>query len=129
MVSTLPLAAARERLRRKPGRPRKYPPAGGAQAHEASAPPGSTHGGLPTQGLMGSGEMPVPVNVPMPRLLDVAGAARYLALSPWTVRDLISNGTLPRVRVPLPNNGELRRVLVDREDLDRLVTRWKESAL
>jgi hypothetical protein len=38
---------------------------------------------------------------------------------------LIANGTLKRVRVPLPNGGELRRVLLDREDLDRLVTSWK----
>jgi hypothetical protein len=66
-----------------------------------------------------------PVSAP-PRLLDIAGAAAYLGgISPWTIRDLIANGTLKRVRVPLPNGGELRRVLLDREDLDRLVTSWK----
>jgi hypothetical protein len=41
------------------------------------------------------------------------------------VRDLIAAGTLARVRIPLPNGGELRRVLLDREDLDRLVAGWK----
>jgi excisionase family DNA binding protein len=60
-----------------------------------------------------------------PRLLDLPAAGRYLGVSPWTIRDLIANGTLARVRIPLPNGGELRKVLLDREDLDRLVTRWK----
>jgi excisionase family DNA binding protein len=59
------------------------------------------------------------------RLLDLPAAAVYLALSPWTLRELVANGTLRRVRVPLPNGGELRRVLLDREDLDQLIARWK----
>jgi excisionase family DNA binding protein len=63
-----------------------------------------------------------------PRLLDVEGAANYLSVSPWTIRDLIANGTLARVRVPLPRGGELRRVLLDREDLDRLVHAWRDGA-
>jgi hypothetical protein len=41
------------------------------------------------------------------------------------VRDLLSNGTLKRVRVPLPGGRELRRILLDRQDLDRLVESWK----
>ena len=61
-----------------------------------------------------------------PRLFDLAGAARYLAVSPWTIRDLEHGGVLRRVRVPLPNNGELRKLLFDRADLDELVARWKE---
>lgn len=92
-----PLAAAAERNRGKPGRPRK------------ATPPDV--------------EMPT---FP-PRLLDIVGAAHYLSVSEWTIRDLVGNGTLPRVRVPLPNNGELRRVLLDRSDLDRLVEVWKEN--
>jgi len=60
-----------------------------------------------------------------PRLLDLDAGAAYLALSPWTVRDLIAAGILARVRIPLPNGGELRKVLLDREDLDRLVAAWK----
>jgi hypothetical protein len=56
--------------------------------------------------------------------LDLAGAAAYLALSPWTVRDLEAAGTLKRVRVPTAA-GELRKLLFDRADLDRLVEAWK----
>jgi len=69
----------------------------------------------------------VPALCPVPpRLLDLAAAAAYLGLSPWTVRDLEGAGTLRRVRVPLPNGAELRKLLFDREDLDRLVEAWKE---
>lgn len=67
--------------------------------------------------------MPV-VTVP-PRLLDLESSARYLGVSPWTVRDLVANGTLVRVRIPLPGGDDLRKVLLDREELDRLVARWK----
>ena len=61
-----------------------------------------------------------------PRLLDLAGAASYLSVSPWTVRDLEATGILPRVRVPRANNGELRKILFDRNDLDRLIEVWKD---
>jgi hypothetical protein len=56
-----------------------------------------------------------------PRLLDLPAAARYLSVSVWTIRDLEASGALPRVRLPLPHGGELRKLLFDREDLDRLV--------
>ena len=69
-----------------------------------------------------------PAAVVSPRLLDIEAASAYLAVSGWTLRDLVSSGTIPRVRVPLPGGGELRRVLVDREDLDRLIAVWKEAA-
>jgi excisionase family DNA binding protein len=62
-----------------------------------------------------------------PRLLDVDAAAAYLGVSSWTVRDLDAAGVLPRVRVPLPNGGELRRLLFDRADLDRLIDVWKDQ--
>ena len=61
-----------------------------------------------------------------PRLLDVAGTASYLGVSKWTVRDLEAAGILPRVRVPLPNQGELRKLLFDRMDLDHLIDTWKD---
>jgi hypothetical protein len=62
------------------------------------------------------------------RLLDLERTASYLGLSGWTVRDLEAAGILQRVRVPLPNGGELRKLLFDRADLDRLIERWKEAA-
>lgn len=63
-----------------------------------------------------------------PRLLDLDATAAYLGVSPWTVRDLEAAGVLARVRVPLPNGGELRKLLFDRADLDRLVEAWKDYA-
>jgi hypothetical protein len=75
----------------------------------------------------GGGADSTVVPVP-PRLLDLDGTAAYLGVSPWTVRDLEAAGVLPRVRVPLPNGGELRKLLFDRSDLDRLVEAWKDAA-
>jgi excisionase family DNA binding protein len=54
----------------------------------------------------------------------VAGAAAYLSVSVWTVRDLIAAGQLARVRLEVAGR-ELRRVLVDRADLDALITEGK----
>jgi hypothetical protein len=62
-----------------------------------------------------------------PRLLGLDAAAAYLSLSPWTIRDLEAKGVLPRVRVPLPQGGELRKLLFDKTDLDRLIGAWKEA--
>jgi Helix-turn-helix domain len=61
-----------------------------------------------------------------PRLFDLEQAATYLSVSPWTVRELEAKGVLPRVRVPLPDGGELRKLLFDRADLDRLIESWKD---
>jgi hypothetical protein len=96
MSDQLPLAAGQRRLG-KPGRPRKPEP-----------------------------YQPVQVAACVPRLLDVDAAAVYLGVSAWTIRDLDARGVLPRVRVPLPNGGELRRLLFDRADLDRLIDLWKD---
>jgi hypothetical protein len=61
-----------------------------------------------------------------PRLLDLETTAAYLGVSPWTVRDLEAAGVLHRVCVPLPGGRELRKLLFDRADLDRLIESWKE---
>lgn len=100
----LPLAAASVRLRGKPGRPRR---------DNREPEPALAVDAAPT---------PVP-----PRLLDVRATAAYLGLSPWTVRDLQAAGTLPRVIVPLHGGRELRKLLFDRKDLDRLIDVWKET--
>jgi len=97
-MPALPLAAAAERLRGKPGRPRKPT--------------------IPTSAVE---------RVP-PRLLDLDGAAQYLAVSAWTIRDLEARGTLRRVRIPLPGDREVRKLLFDRDDLDTLIARWKDGA-
>jgi hypothetical protein len=59
------------------------------------------------------------------RLLDVHSAAKYLGVSMWTIRDLEAAGALQRVRLPLTGQREVRRLLFDRLDLDRLVDRSK----
>ncbi len=72
------------------------------------------------------GELPSPPVVPLPaRLLELDAAAIYLGISPWTVRDLEAAGTIKRVRVPLPHGRELRKLLFDKTDLDRLIEAWK----
>jgi hypothetical protein len=93
-----PLAAASYRLRGKPGRPRKAPPDVTLSKPETIA-----------------------------RLLDLEASATYLSISVWTVRDLIANGTLQRVVIPTANGRDLRRVLLDRQQLDELVLRWREA--
>jgi excisionase family DNA binding protein len=54
------------------------------------------------------------------RLLTLEEAAAYLALSTWTVRDLVWKGRLPVVRLT-------RRLHFDRHDLDRLIEHAKDS--
>jgi hypothetical protein len=62
-----------------------------------------------------------------PKLLSLASTARYLDLAPWTVRELEWAGVLLRVRVPLPGGRQLRKILFDRDDLDRLIRTWKDA--
>ena len=104
-----PLAAASERIKGKPGRPRKQP----ASADVLKTPPPKLASVAPTT----------------PRLVDLEGAALYLgSISMWTVRDFITNGSLCPVRLPMPGGRDLRRVLLDVHDLDALVERSKEQA-
>jgi hypothetical protein len=63
-----------------------------------------------------------------PRLLDLEAAAGYLSVSTWTIRDMDAAGVLPRVRVPLANGRDLRKLLFDKADLDRLIAAWKDTA-
>ena len=117
MSDDRPLAAASRRLMRKPGRPRKA-----ESGHVPGTPP--TKGGVNGGSLGGA----LAVRAIVPRLLSLDATAAYLGISPWTVRDLEAAGVLPRVRVPLPNGGELRKVLFDVEDLDRCIEVWKEKS-
>ena len=63
-----------------------------------------------------------------PRLLNMRQAAAYLGCSFWTVRDYVLQGLIPVVDMPplRPREGDrqrkaLRRVLIDRADLDAFV--------
>jgi hypothetical protein len=102
---TPPLARAAVRLRRRPGRPRTRPERSPATVVKVSAV--------------------APVS---PRLLDRAGAARYCAVAADTIDRLIAAGTLRPVRLPNGQGGDLRRVLLDRADLDRLIDSMKAEA-
>lgn len=63
-----------------------------------------------------------------PRLLNMRQAAAYLGCSFWTARDYVLQGLIPVVDMPplRPRPGDrqrktLRRVLVDRADLDAFI--------
>ena len=115
----LPLSDAARRLRRRPGRPRKleYGHIAGTPDMEVRTNKGAAAGAMVSQ-----------ASALVPRLLDLQGAAIYLSVSDWTVRDLVAAGTLSRVRIPLANQGELRKLLFDRADLDGLIERWKDGS-
>jgi predicted site-specific integrase-resolvase len=76
----------------------------------------------------------------MPRLLNLHDAARYIGISPWTLRDYVADGLIPRVALPCSRRRkkggavvrragdiEARRIYVDRADLDRLIERSKHD--
>ena len=114
--------------RGKPGRPRK-----GDTGIFHKSEHGHNVGTAISKRLVGSTDaegsvVPQTVAPVQARLLDLHGAATYLGLSAWTIRDLEAAKILPRIRIPLPNHLELRKVLFDRVDLDRLIDSWKDSA-
>ena len=68
------------------------------------------------------------LSVERPRLLNMRQAAAYLGCSFWTARDYILQGLIPIVNLPPLRHREgdrarkaLRRVLVDRQDLDAFI--------
>ena len=57
------------------------------------------------------------------RLLDLATAEREFGISRWTWRDLIAKGAIPAIRPP-----GLRRLFLDRHDIEAKLEQWKETA-
>jgi hypothetical protein len=110
-------AIATIRVTHKPGRPKK-------------AQFGHTTGtGEIEDNMKSNANRPAVAYCMMPcRLLDLEAAGAYLGVSRWTVRDLEGAGVLRRVRVPLPDGRDLRKLLFDKADLDRLIELWKDSA-
>lgn len=116
----MPLAAAALRLRGRAGRPRKAegaaPSRGGARLAEplvARVPGTPVAQGVAQESLA-------------PALLDVEGAARFLAIGEDAVRGLHAAGHLPRVRLPGPAGLGFRRLLFAVDDLRALVERSRE---
>jgi hypothetical protein len=102
---------------KRPGRPKKA-----ASGHTTDTAEAQVYG---REGLQAAVAGQTAIS---PRLLSLDAAAAYLSMSPWTIRDLEAAGVLLRVRVPLPQGGELRKLLFDKADLDRLIIAWKETA-
>ena len=103
---------------RRPGRPRKpLPGPDPRQVGKVSAVTASEEAQL----------MRLPVVPTAPRLLDLEGASAYLAISIWTIRDMVASGKLARIRLPLKGEKDLRKLLFDREDLDRVIESSKED--
>jgi len=101
-------------------------------------PPSQTT--CPSAAVKGQGTKSSPYGVPLspdvpldvvitPRLMTMQQAATYLNVSFWTARDWILAGYIPALDLPplRPREGArqtsptLRRVLVDRADLDRFI--------
>lgn len=136
----LTLADASQRLRKAPGRPRNIN-AAGMRHHTATsgtppAQPPRTQDAAPTGHVPVTSRPRTRANSGLaagaqdrescvPRLLGVDQAAAYLGLSSWTIRDMVSAGTLHPVRLQLGTGREIRRLLLDRRDLDALVDRGR----
>jgi hypothetical protein len=64
-----------------------------------------------------------------PRLLDLEAAGQYCGVSYWTMRDLVFAGEIPHVALPNPRARDgrtIRRILIDRNDLDAFIDRNKQ---
>lgn len=66
---------------------------------------------------------------PWPRLLDIRSAARYLGVSTRTIEQWLADEILRPVQMPgMGRTLKLRRVLLDRQDLDELIEVQKKAA-
>ena len=64
------------------------------------------------------------------RLVDDDEGAAYIGVSKTHFRNLVGSGVIKRVQVPSADGDgrAIRRLLVDRNDLDELIERWKTGA-
>ncbi len=105
--------------RPRPGRPRKAESGHVVGTSDAQALDSK---GPRERALASQASAPLP-----PRLLDVHRLADYLSMPEATVYDLAARGVLRRVRVPLPDGGEQRKLYFDRSEVDRLIDVWKDQ--
>jgi excisionase family DNA binding protein len=116
-ATTLPLATASQRLRGRPGRPRTKPSGDNPGDNRG---PARTQVRVPPARPAGRTQDSPSCAPPGPRLLTRQQAADYLNLSSDMLDRLTHQGELPRVQLLLGNRN-VRKVLYDRADLDRLV--------
>jgi len=65
-----------------------------------------------------------------PRLLDLEAAGQYCGVSYWTMRDLVFAREIPHVTFPNPRTRAgrpIRRILIDRHDLDSFIDKNKQT--
>jgi hypothetical protein len=130
---TLPLASAAIRLRGVPGFPGKVgrPRRGDSVV---TAPAEGSNGVALTERAEASLASALPtVEAPWPRLLTLPRAADYLCLGLDVTRELANTGALRATRVTIPapttakrKGGRIALVLLDRLEVDRLVSAWRE---
>ena len=116
-ATTLPLATASQRLRGRPGRPRTKPRGDNPGDNRE---PARTQVRVPPARPSERTQDSPSCAPPGPRLLTRQEAADYLNLSSDLLDRLTRQGELPRVQLALGNRN-VRKVLYDRADLDRLV--------
>jgi hypothetical protein len=123
-ATTRPLADAAHRLRARPGRK----PSATADAH--SKPKPSLY--VPKITEQANDRAEAPITSCRYDLLTVREAAAYLRCSTWFVRQLVQGGYLSPIKLPAPitlhrRSGELRKVLIDRAQIDRLIAQGKAA--
>ena len=112
-----PVSPASQRLRGRPGRPQTKP--SGDNPGDSREPQRTQVRVPPARPAARTQDSPS-CAPPGPRLLTRQQAADYLNLSPDMLDRLTQQGELPRVQLALGNRN-IRKVLYDRADLDRLV--------
>lgn len=105
----LPLTDASRRLRRRPGRPPRESRGFAGQ-------------GAPLEAASGAGTARHFATPLLPRGLSITAASAYSGIPARRLWALIAEGRLRAIRLP-----GMRRVLLDREDLDQLLDAHKAS--
>jgi excisionase family DNA binding protein len=116
-ATTQPLANASRRLRGRPGRPRTKPY--GDNLGDSREPQRIEVREMPVRPAARRQDSPS-CAPPGPRLPTRQQAADYLNVSSDMLDRLTQQGELPRIQLLLGNRN-VRKVLYDRSDLDRLV--------
>jgi hypothetical protein len=62
-----------------------------------------------------------------PRLLPLKDAAEHIGLSVWALRERIWAGQIPVVQFDNPNGGKNRKMYIDSEDIEALISKNKRT--
>lgn len=62
-----------------------------------------------------------------PRLLSLKDAAEEVGLTVWALRERIWAGQIPVVQFDNPNGGKNRKMYIDREDIEALISKNKRT--